>query len=298
MGQGAGEVTDAQRRYDDLDADAASSDPEVEQLVGDIEMTREEMTVTVEEIGDRLDPKNIVQSAKETVRDATVGKVEDMASTAGAMVSDAGDTVRDVGGGVVDTVTRNPIPAAMVAIGLGWLAMSRRSNGGGSSVRYRYAGRYAGAYPDPDTHGDSSDRSTDTWSGQGDPSPVEQVQQRAGDVAEQVQQRAGAAADQVGRLAGQVPYQVDSLTRQIGDNAGRMFNQNPLAVGAIAVAVGTAVGLVLPATETERRAIGQPARQALGKAEEAATEALGQAEQTVREAEDQARDEDRLTRPH
>jgi hypothetical protein len=113
-----------------------------------------------------------------------------------------------------------------------------------------------------------------------------------------VQQRAGAAADQVGRLAGQVPDQVDSLTRQIGDNAGRMFNHNPLAVGAIAVAVGTAVGLLLPATQAERRAIGQPARQALDKAEEVATEALGQAEQTARDVEEQAREEDRLTRPH
>jgi hypothetical protein len=106
--------------------ESESGDPEVDELVDDIVETREEMTVTVEEIGDRLDPRNIVAGAKETVREATVGKVEDMANTAGALVSDAGDTVREAGSGIVDTITRNPIPAAMVGVGLGWLALSRR----------------------------------------------------------------------------------------------------------------------------------------------------------------------------
>jgi hypothetical protein len=295
MGKGASHVRDARGSHDSTDLEEAAKDPEVERLVEDIEETRDQMTLTVEVIGDRLDPKNIVESAKETVRDATVGKVEDMANTAGAMVSDAGDTVRDVGGGMVDTVTRNPIPAAMVAIGLGWLAMSRRSNGGRTS----YRPGHAGGYHDPDTYGDPYGRPPERWSEPGDgPNPVEQVQQRAGAVAGQVQQRAGEAADEVGRLAEQVPYRVESLSRQIGDNATRMFNQNPLAVGAIAVAVGAAVGLALPSTEAERRAIGQPARQALDKAEEVATEALGQAEQTARDVEEQAREEDGWTRPH
>ena len=134
MGEGAGQVTDM-----DMDARARSAlgdaeltetdDPEVEALVGDIVETREEMTVTVEEIGDRLDPRNIVAGAKDTVREATIGKVEDMANTAGAMVSDAGDTVREAGSGIVDTITKNPIPAAMVGLGLGWLALSSRSSG-------------------------------------------------------------------------------------------------------------------------------------------------------------------------
>ena len=76
MGEAAGEVTGWEDRPkgDDLEAE----DPEVEQLVGEIEVTRIEMTGTVEEIGDRLDPRNIVAGAKETVRDATVGKVEQL----------------------------------------------------------------------------------------------------------------------------------------------------------------------------------------------------------------------------
>jgi hypothetical protein len=131
MGEAAGEVTgwEARPDGDDLATDAgATGDPEVDQLVEEIEVTRVEMTGTVEEIGDRLDPRNIVADAKETVREATVGKVEQMANTAGEMVSNAGQTAQEAGTGLVDTIRRNPVPAAMVGIGLGWLAMSARSS--------------------------------------------------------------------------------------------------------------------------------------------------------------------------
>jgi hypothetical protein len=261
-----------------------SGDPEVDELVGEIVETREEMTVTVEEIGDRLDPRNIVAGAKETVREATVGKVEDMANTAGALVSDAGDTVREAGSGIVDTITRNPIPAAMVGLGLGWLALSRRP---ASPSRY---GRqdWRPAYGDPMYGGHTgSDRSA-----------VDKVQQRAGEMAGQVGRKVDDVTGQVGRVADELPYQVRTTADQIGTEAGRLFQSNPLAFGAIAAAVGTAVGLAMPATQMERRAIGTPARQVLQRAEEAATEAIEGVEQTARDAEQQAREQDSKTRAH
>jgi len=291
MGEGAGEVTEADRySADALEARSAADDdnlddPAVDDLVGGIEGTREEMTLTVEEIGDRLDPKNIVDDAKETVRAATVGKVEVMASTAGAMVGDASETVRDAGTGLMDTITRNPIPAALVGIGLGWLALSGRSNGGSRRQPYDY--RLA------------ADDGTGRWSDQlGQRRGTENVQQKAGAMVDRMGRTVGQKADDVSQVAEQVPYQVQSVARDMGSTAGRMFQQAPLAVGAIAVAVGAAVGLVLPATEAERRTIGEPARQALQKAEGAASEALDQVEQTARDAEQQAREEDRVARPH
>jgi hypothetical protein len=111
-----------------------------------------------------------------------------------------------------------------------------------------------------------------------------------------VQHRAGRMVDDVGQSVGQVPQQVEGVARQVGDNAGRMFQDNPLAVGAIAVAVGAAVGMALPVTDVERRTIGRQAGQALSKAETAASEALGQAEDTARDAEREAHDADRQAR--
>jgi hypothetical protein len=243
-------------------APADTGDREVDALVGDIVETRDEMTVTVEEIGDRLDPQNIIEGAKETVREATVGKVETMANTAGMMVTDAGDTVREAGSGLVDRITSNPIPAAMVGLGLGWLALSSR----------------------PATQGQS--RSTDG------------AHQRAAMMADQVGRTVDDVTGKAGRIADELPYQVRSTADQIGSEAGRMFQSNPLAVGAIAVAVGTAVGLAMPATEMERRAIARPARQVMERAEDAATDAMEGVEESVREAEQTARQKDIKAKAH
>jgi ElaB/YqjD/DUF883 family membrane-anchored ribosome-binding protein len=290
---------------------AASGDPEVEQLVEDIDVTREEMSSTVEQIGDRLDPRNIVADAKETVREATVGKVENMANTAGEMVSNAGQTAQQAGGGLVETIRRNPVPAAMVGIGLGWLAMSARSSSDRWSdertVRSGSAGYRGGAWDTSTMGGDQWTSRPSGGQGIGDRigqvgdsagQAVSGVQDRAGEAVSQVQDRAGQVADQVGQTAGQVQYQAQGFARQVGDNAGRMFQDNPLAMGAIAVAVGTAVGMALPSTPIERKVIGGPAGEALGKAEEAASQALGQVEQTARDAEQQARQQEMESRPH
>src|ERR671918_84809 len=133
MGEGADQVTDrttlggssawdAEVMPSDSDMDRAEAwtgadDPEVDQLVTDIEQTRSEMTVTVEELGDRLDPSNIAQRTGEKVREATVGKVEskvdEMTNAASNLVTNAGDSVQQTGSGVVETIRRNPVPAAL-----------------------------------------------------------------------------------------------------------------------------------------------------------------------------------------
>ena len=309
MGEGTSEVID---RDDVLGSDDQATDPEVERLVDDIEETREEMTITVEEIGDRLDPRNIVEGAKETVKAATVGKVEDMANTAGSIASDATETVREAGSGIVETITRNPIPAAMAAIGLGWLAMNRRQSNRGSWTRYPYGSGYgSGASRWSDEARGSGSRDSDyeqfgssaqiagtTGHGGGPGELIGQAQERAGEVADRVGRKVDETAQQVGQMAEQVPSQVRTLTQDLGDQASRMFESNPLAVGAIAVAVGTAVGLAMPVSDAERRMIGQPARQALSKAEDVASEKLEQVEQQARDVEQQAREEDRQARPH
>ena len=271
MGKGAGQVTDQQR------ADDLAQDPEVERLVEDIEETRHDMTGTVEEIGDRLDPRNIVADAKETVRSATVGKVEDMASTATEIASDATQTVREAGTGIMDRIASNPIPAAMIGLGAGWLLLSGRS----SSNRSTYErGTWSQRYPSRD------------------PGAMQTARYRVAEVADGVERKFGEAADTVGQLADEMPYRARTAADDLTQSASQMFNSNPLAIGAIAMAVGTAVGMALPATEIERRKLAQPAREVIGKAEEAASDALEQVEQQARDVEQQALDEDRQARTH
>ena len=352
MGEAAGEVTgweDDRPRGEGLPVgdpnDPVSNDPEVEQLVGEIEVTRVEMTTTVEEIGERLDPKNIVAGAKETVREATVGKVE-------TMVNDAGQSVQQAGNGLLETIKRNPVPAAMAGIGLGWLVMAARgqsqqsrqwggtwqahpgSTGYSSSPTYGLSGQagYGGQYG-TQYGGQSSGQygsQSGSWEtgsmgqgngqgigekvgdkvgqvGQAAGGAVSSVQQTAGDVASNVgqtasqvastvgqtagdvvgnvQQTAGQVAETVGQTASQGAQQVQTVARDVGYNASRALQDNPLAFGAIAVAVGTAVGMALPATRKEQEVLGPARDQLIDRAEQTATQALSSAEQQAREQE-------------
>jgi len=67
-----------------------------------------------------------IGQARSAVHDATVGRVENMVHDARDLVHNAGETVTEAGGSVLDTIKANPVPAALVAVGVGWLIMSAR----------------------------------------------------------------------------------------------------------------------------------------------------------------------------
>ena len=245
----------------DLDPEAQA---EVEVMETDIEATRDEMTDTVQTIGERLDPANVMQGAKDTVREATIGRVEQM-------TSNVMDSATDASGGVIETIRRNPLPAAMAAIGIGWLLMNR-SDGRGS---YRSNGSWNDRWRDNERYG---------YSGYPDASRDRSVTDRAGETFDQVGRKAGQVADDVrstvGSTVGQLPDQVGSTAREVGWNAERLVRDNTLALGAAAFAVGAAIGMALPETEVERNVLGGPAGTVIDKAQEAASDAVQQLQTT------------------
>ena len=235
-------------------APADQTDEEVEVIVTEIEQTRGEMTGTVQAIGDRLDPANIVQDAKETVREATVGRVEHMTSNA---LETAGDT----GSGILETIRQNPLPAAMAAIGIGLLVMNRSN----TRSAYRAERSWEGGWRDADEY------RTGYGTGPG-------MTERAGETLDQVGQKAGRVASEVRSTVGELPDQVGTTARDVGWNAQRVLEDNPLAVGAAAFAIGAAIGMALPETEVERNVLGQATDRAIDTAQRTASEAVQQLE--------------------
>ena len=77
------------------------------------------MSSTIDAIQEKLSPQRLTEQAKDAVRDATVGRVQDMASN-------ITETARDTGSTLMDTIRENPLPAALVGIGVGWLFLSAR----------------------------------------------------------------------------------------------------------------------------------------------------------------------------
>src|SRR5690606_29272661 len=87
--------------------------------------TRAEMSETINAIQEKVNPETVKAQIKENVqheadaikaqvREATIGRAEKVAHN-------ASETARDAGDSLMETIRDNPVPAAMVGIGLGWL---------------------------------------------------------------------------------------------------------------------------------------------------------------------------------
>lgn len=297
---------------------ATAESAQTEAIRDDIEQTRAEMSGTIDAIQDRLDPDRLkeqaraqvreqVQGAKDAVRDATIGRAEDMARN-------VGDTATEARYTLVETIKQNPLPAALVGIGLGWLWMNRRTP---PPARY-YAPGTAG-YQDWGAYGGRArlyqrdqvtpvDRARDKAGRVGDAASdmATQVQDTAGRLADQAgetasnladraQATAGDLSDQaqetMGNLAGGAQYQAQRLE----DRFQRAMRENPLAVGAAALALGAAVGLAVPETRREDQLMGEARDTVVEKAQTAAQDTMqkvqGVAEEAGRAAQQAARDQ-------
>jgi hypothetical protein len=243
---------------DDADAGSLTDEEQAEaaEIRAEIEETREEMGGTLNELGDRLEPGNLVQEAKDNVRDATIGRVE--------------ETARGMSDMVMDTIKRNPIPAAMAGAGLALLWMNR-SNGNGTdrSGNYRAYG-YGGQY--------------DRY-GQGGPG----ISQKAGEVAGTVGDTVGGAVGSVKEGAGEAVSTVAQGATQAVDDVGwrldRFMQANPLAMGAIAVGAGALAGTIIPETPQEQEFLGDASRQVANTVRQTVDDVATKAEETLDETE-------------
>ena len=127
------EYTDRPLGYDRVDENKSS-----DEIKADIEQKRNEMSQKINKIQERLDPNRLKAQAQETVRDAVTDSTE-------AVVQYVRDNAGNFTSNLVDTIKHNPVPSALIGIGLGWLLVdsftgsSRQSNGS------NYGRRYSGA---------------------------------------------------------------------------------------------------------------------------------------------------------
>lgn len=240
-------------RDDDIrltEGDAADSEEvEVAEIRAEIEETRVEMGGTLNELGTRLEPSHLMNEAKDNVREATIGRVE--------------ETAKGMSDMVMETIKRNPIPAAIAGAGLALLWMNR-SNGSGSNGSGQ---RYAGSRYDP-RYGTASSYGQDD-----------------GGIGENVGNAVGQAGQTAGQVTGEVIERGQQTAHEVGSRIDRFMQASPLAVGAIAVGAGALVGALVPETEQERELLGDASRQVGDTVREAVGEAGQQAERSIDEAE-------------
>jgi ElaB/YqjD/DUF883 family membrane-anchored ribosome-binding protein len=313
MGAGSGEIkNDREGRVEDaleqMREDAERDEKSPEAVRAEIEQTRADLGETVQAIQEKLNPQRLREEAVSTVRDATVGRVEDFAEEAKWKVKGAGSSM-------LDTIKRNPVPAALAAVGLGWLFMESRSNQSRSSYgryedRRRYEGRgryYTGMYEDQGRYGGSGQLGRYEQSDYGygydqergmrerAGEAVGQATGKVGDVAQRTGDKVGEVAQRTGEKAGEVVESAREGVQQVAEQAqyraemvksrlGEMMDDNPLIIGAAALALGAAVGFSLPTTQKENELMGEARDKVMERASEAASETAQKVQRVAEEA--------------
>lgn len=137
---------------------------------------------------------------------------------------------------VGDTVKHNPLPVLMATAGVAWLIASSMS-----SRRQMDSGMYG------DTPYDES-----------------------GGLKSKIRERASAARDRVrsSRTVNRMSSAMHTRTDQVQQRMHGLVEEQPLVLGALAVAVGAIIGAALPSTEYENRTVGQVRDRTLAKAKQ------------------------------
>lgn len=249
---------------------------DAEQIRAEIEDTRADMSQTINEIQERLSPEHLMGQVKETVREATIGKVERVMETIGEVTEPArealgraGTTIKEAGTSVGNSMWKNPIPLALIGLGVGMLWMkSRRGNG------YDDWSRSTSLRPKRQNLSGSGQvgQTRNTTSGAYNEGTFDQVKETAGNLAN----RSTEALSNLGSKA------KESAT-EVGSRFGQLLRDNPLAVGAVAVAAGTAVGLALPSTRLESEYIGETSEMLVDKAQEVARGAIDKVQDAAKQ---------------
>lgn len=256
------------------------------QIRDDIGRTRAEMSQTIDVIQDRLNPQRLRAQAREALREATIGRAQQMASEVGHRARGAGFSLRE-------TVRGNPLPAAMVAVGLGWLAVQATMRGDGRAVRE--AEMYRERYPGERYPGEMEGRARE-MTGEARHRAEEaatELRTRADETMTEARERAGELAGEVQERAQEVTHEAQRRARRARGRLETMIDENPLAMGAVALAIGAAIGMALPSTRQEDRIMGEARDTLVHRAEEMAEDTMGRVEQVAEEAERTAEEEAR-----
>jgi ElaB/YqjD/DUF883 family membrane-anchored ribosome-binding protein len=294
--------TDEYAMTDDTD----DRSEETEQIKAQIEETRSQLGETIDAIQERLtlsnvteqvseQVTNVIESATGSLYDATIGKVVH------SMKSLTGDISNSR---AISTVRSNPLPIALIGLGAGMLvyqSYGRQRRPIRGLERFQSSGSY-----DRETNFEgrnlSAGRSGETTGQSTVGRAYEGVAGAASSAASTVSSAANSALDTVSTKvsgvysgAGDAVNRVYSSAGELGTKATETYEhyleENPLAVGAVAAAIGAAVGFALPSTRYESQLMGEARQNLMDKAQHVAGDLVERARHVADEAGKTIKDE-------
>jgi len=264
-----------------------------EEIESDIARTRADFSSTIDAIQHKLSPSEMMDNAVDYA----------LSTPPGAFSMNLVNSVRD-----------NPIPVALVGIGIAWLMVSGRQQS--EPVRQRYARsarrpvRYVDEYEGMDDaeYYAARDYGTGREVGGSDEGVMQRMASRTSEttndlkekisdtasaVSGRVQQASQSARSRLQESAGSAQARMSEVTRRsqqqverAKDRFGQMLEEQPLVMGAVGLAVGAALGAAIPSTRRENEMMGSARDDLLDRAKETAreqAETLKQSAQRVAE---------------
>lgn len=238
-----------------------------EDIENEIMRTRAEMSNTLDEIERRLSPGQIMDEVLSYLKTGP----------------------SEFGTNLATSVKHNPMPSMLVAVGLGWLMMSGKSNNSSNNISYSMTS-------DSMSTGASSSQA-DLISGKAHElgsrvntaahQSMDKLRQTATGVRDQASDLIHSAGDATQRVSATLREKGNQLSYMARDKASRatesynsLIKEQPLVLGALGIAIGALIGASLPRTRSEDQLLGETSDQVIGKIKEASQEQLSKV-QTV-----------------
>jgi hypothetical protein len=273
-----------------------------DEIENDIERTRARVSSTIDAIQDKLTPGQMMDQVYAYAR----------TSLPADFGANLGNTIRD-----------NPVPVALIGVGVAWLMMQGPQSDGRARMRHRLA-EYGADINGPAYRRDSDDSDSED-------STVGRVIRKAGakahdlkdqarevahnltDKASEFGQRlsegassmagharetmsstregmAGSVGD-VGARASELGKRSEERYYRTKDKINRKLDDQPLLLGALGVAIGTLLGAALPITRREDRFMGSTRDSLMEGAMEVARQKAGHVKESVQRAARAAQEE-------
>ncbi|MFZ5738045.1 hypothetical protein BJ123_107195 [Rhodopseudomonas thermotolerans] len=185
---------------------------------------------------------------------------------------------------------RNPVSTALIGMGLLWLFTGDRARARASRFAHD-----TGLDRVPDVASDAIDRVGERFADVGD--RLAEVRHSAATAATETMRaardRGAEAIDRAAEFGRAIPESSADLFDSAKTTLGELFNEQPLLLGAIGVAIGAGIAASLPATETEREMFGDTSDELKAQARDYARQQAARASEMARDVAGAAAEEAR-----
>jgi ElaB/YqjD/DUF883 family membrane-anchored ribosome-binding protein len=278
----------------EMNNDLGEHPQETEHLKAQIEETRNQMGETIDAIQEKLSFANVseqvsehvsnaIESAKHSIYEATIGK-------AVTFMKDTGNELSNTN--VVRTVRNNPIPIALIGIGAGLLAYQAysgkgRNRSGRGNGKYLTGGRYNSKIDEQPVKVDDTSPSAESgYAGaiaKKASKAYESVANTASNTVSGVNEKLNEAYSSANDLAHRAYDTAGQYGTKLHDTYDHYIEEKPLAVGAIALGLGAAIGLAIPSSRYENELMGETRQGLMDKAQTAANDLIDKAKHVADE---------------